>query len=136
MVYKFYRTRFVYKVIKKIRVGLGLGAGPEQGGVRLGSVTLAMGGEAGIPQGLGQPAALLWLLLLNVATLELRGSPATAAPGPTAGDGGALRGCAPTWQAQRLAPGATGVLGPPFGPRSPNLQGLRAAGCDQGLVSH
>ncbi|ELR45150.1 hypothetical protein M91_21684 [Bos mutus] len=44
-----------------------------------------MGGEAGIPQGLGQPAALLWLLLLNVATLELRGSPATAAPGPTAG---------------------------------------------------
>ncbi|XP_059745308.1 putative serine protease 47 [Bos taurus] len=70
-----------------------------------------MGGEAGIPQGLGQPAALLWLLLLNVATLELRGSPATAAPGPTAGDGGALRGCAPTWQAQRLAPGATGGRG-------------------------
>ncbi|XP_070223048.1 putative serine protease 47 [Bos mutus] len=38
-----------------------------------------MGGEAGIPQGLGQSEALLWLLLLNVATLELRGSPATAA---------------------------------------------------------
>ena len=32
--------------------------------------------EAGIPQGLDRPAALLWLLLLNVATLELRGSPA------------------------------------------------------------
>ncbi|XP_068829713.1 putative serine protease 47 [Capricornis sumatraensis] len=99
----------VYKVFKKIGVDWGWsGAGPEQGGVRLGSVTLAMGGEAGIPQRLGQPAALLWLLLLNVATRELRGSPATAAPGPTAGDGGALRGGAPTWRAQRLAPGATG----------------------------
>ena len=95
-----------------------------------------MGGEAEIPQRLGQPAALLWLLLLNVATLELRGSPGTAAPGPTAGHGGVLRGGAPTWRAQRLAPGATGALGPPFGPRSPSLQGLRAAGCDQGLVSH
>ena len=112
------------------------GAGPEQGGVRLGSVTLAMGREAGTPQRLGQPAALLWLMLLNVATRELRGSPATAAPGPAAGDGGALTGGAPTWRAQRLAPGATGALGPPFGLRSPSLQGLRAAGCDQGLVSH
>ena len=112
------------------------GAGPEQGGVRLGSVTLAMGGEAGIRQGLGQSEALLWLLMLNVAALELRGSPATAATGRTAGDGGALRGGAPTWPAQRLALGATGALGPPFGPRSPSLQGLRAAGCDQGLVSH
>ena len=52
---------------------LPLGAGPEQGEVRLGSVTLATDREAGIPQGLGQPAALLWLQL-NVATLELRGS--------------------------------------------------------------
>lgn len=84
-----------------------------------------MGGAAGIPRGPGQPAALLWLLLLDVATVELRGSPATAAPGPTAGDAGALGGGAPTWRAQRLAPGATGALGPPFGPRSPRLQGLR-----------
>ncbi|XP_055283678.1 putative serine protease 47 [Moschus berezovskii] len=67
-----------------------------------------MGGEAGIPQRLGQPAALLCLLLLNVTTLELRGSPATAAPGPTAGDKGALRGGASTWRTQRLAPEATG----------------------------
>ncbi|XP_017908262.1 PREDICTED: putative serine protease 47 [Capra hircus] len=94
-----------------------------------------MGGEAGTPQRLGQPAALLWLMLLNVATRELRGSPATAAPGPAAGDGGALTGGAPTWRAQRLAPGAAGALGPPFGPRSPSLQGLRAAGCDQGLAA-
>ena len=110
--------------------------GPEQGEVRLGSVTLATDREAGIPQCLGQPASLLWLLLLNVATVELRGSPAKATPSWTAGHGGALRGGALTWQAQRLAPGVTGALGPPFGPRSPSQQGLGVAGCDQGLVSH
>ncbi|KAI4542296.1 hypothetical protein MG293_007675 [Ovis ammon polii] len=53
-------------------------------------------------------------MLLNVATRELRGSPATAAPGPTAGDGGALTGGAPTWRPQRLAPGATAPLLEPF----------------------
>ncbi|XP_043747204.1 putative serine protease 47 [Cervus elaphus] len=70
-----------------------------------------MGRAAGIPRGPGQPVALLWLLLLDVATVELRGSSATAAPGPTAGEAGALGGGAPTWRAQRLAPGATGGRG-------------------------
>ncbi|KAM9083687.1 uncharacterized protein AAG666_017556 [Megaptera novaeangliae] len=62
------------------------------------------------PEGRGQPVALLRLLLLPVATLELRGSPATAtaAPGWAPGAGGAVEGSAPTPEAQRLAPGATG----------------------------
>ena len=73
-----------------------------------------MGTEAWIAQGRGQPVALLWLLLLPVATLELRGSPATAtaAPGWAPGAGGAVEGSARTPEAQRLAPGATGALGP------------------------
>ncbi|XP_068410121.1 serine protease 40-like [Eschrichtius robustus] len=103
-----------------LRAGLRRGQGKVrqgQGGVRRESATLAMGTEAWIAQGRGQPVALLWLLLLPVATLELRGSPATAtatataAPGWAPGAGGAVEGSAPTPEAQRLAPGATGGRG-------------------------
>ncbi|XP_057405112.1 serine protease 40-like [Balaenoptera acutorostrata] len=99
-----------------LRAGLRWGQGKVrrgQAGVRRESATLAMGTEAWIAQGRGQPVALLWLLLLPVATLELRGSlaTATAAPGWAPGAGGAVKGSAPTPEAQRLAPGATGGRG-------------------------
>ncbi|XP_059782327.1 putative serine protease 47 [Balaenoptera ricei] len=100
-----------------LRAGLRRGQGKVrqgQAGVRRESATLAMGTEAWIAQGRGQPVALLWLLLLlPVATRELRGSPATAtaAPGWAPGAGGAVEGSAPTPEAQRLAPGATGGRG-------------------------
>ena len=48
--------------------------GPEQGRVRLGSVTLAMGREAGIPQRLGQPTALG----CSLAAAAERGHPGAA----------------------------------------------------------
>ncbi|XP_057576671.1 putative serine protease 47 [Hippopotamus amphibius kiboko] len=106
----------------------GGGGGQRQASVR----TLAMGVEAGFPQGPGQPAGVLWLLLLPVATLELRGAPvtATAASGPAAGAGGAAGGGALAPEAQRLAPGATGSRGVSTGCGKPKVMGKIFGGQD------
>ncbi|CAM9824080.1 unnamed protein product [Rangifer tarandus platyrhynchus] len=107
-------SRMCHPVSGKVR---GLGRSP------------AMGGAAGTPRGPGRPAALLWLLLA-VAPLELGAPPAAAAPRPTAGDGGAWGGGAPTWRAQRLAPGATGGRGVSAACGKPKVMGRISGGRD------
>ncbi|KAB1277274.1 LINE-1 retrotransposable element ORF2 protein [Camelus dromedarius] len=100
--------------------------------VRWGSATLTLGTGAWLPEGPGQPVALLWLLLLlpPTATPELRGSSARAsvAPGWAAGAGRPEDSRALTPDVQPLAPGAAvrGWVGL-------HKRASGGCGCDRGL---
>lgn len=93
-----------------VRAGSGRGQGQRPGGVRLSSVTLAMGKKKWTRggRGPGWPVALLWLLLLlPLVAPGLRRSLATATPASAPGE--TVESGAPTPTVQRLAPGVPGT---------------------------